>query len=101
MAAFERNETRDSKIVVIIFIIVLTGMGWQVTSWCIVYCLSILRYFQFSEVSQGWRCLRIRMPTDQVPCKTKGISNLLCALHTHMLTNAISVVIFEIGVIPW
>ena len=41
------------------------------------------------------------MPTDQVPCKTKGISNLLCALHTHMLTIAKSVVSFEIGVILW
>ena len=42
------------------------------------------------------------MPTDQVPCKTIGISNLHCALHTHMLTNAKSVVLtFEIGVIPW
>ena len=41
------------------------------------------------------------MPTDQVPYKTIGISNLHCALHTHMLTNAISVSTFEIGVIPW
>ena len=41
------------------------------------------------------------MPTDQVPCKTIGISNLHCALHTHMLTNAKSVLTFEIGVIPW
>ena len=65
------------------------------------YHLSILRYFQFNEVSQGWRCLRIRMPTNQVPCRTKGISNLHCALHMHMLTNAKSVVTFEIGLIPW
>ena len=41
------------------------------------------------------------MPTDQVPCKTMGISNLHCALHTHMLTNAKRVLTFEIGVIPW
>ena len=40
-------------------------------------------------------------PTDQLPCKTIGISNLHYALHTHMLTNAKSVVTFEIGVIPW
>ena len=40
------------------------------------------------------------MPTDQVPCKTIGISYLQCALHTHMLTNAKSVLTFEIGVIP-
>ena len=73
----------------------------QLTTILLVYHLSILRYFQFNEVSQGWRRLRIRMPTDQVPCKTIGISNLHCALHTHMLTNAKSVVTFEIGVIPW
>ena len=48
------------------------------------------------------------MPTDQdaydqVPCKTIGISNLHGALHTHMLTNARSVLTFEIlvGVVPW
>ena len=34
---------------------------------------------------------------DQVPCKTKGISNLHCELHTHMLTNDKSVFTFEIG----
>ena len=44
----------------------------QLTTILLVYHLSILRYFQFNEVSQGWRCLRIRMPTDQVPCKTIG-----------------------------
>ena len=60
-----------------------------------------MRYFQFNEVSQEWRCLRIRMPTDQIQCKTIGISNLHCALHTHMPTNAKSVLTFEIGVIPW
>ena len=73
----------------------------QLTTILLEYHLSILRYFQFNEVSQGWRCLRIRMPTDQVPCKTIGISNLHCVLHTHMVTNAKSVVTFEIGVIPW
>ena len=41
------------------------------------------------------------MPTDQVLCKTIGISNLHCALHTRMLTNAKSILNFEIGVIPW
>ena len=51
----------------------------------------ILRYFQFHEVSQGWSFVRISVPTDQVPCKTIGISKLHCALHTHMLTNAKSV----------
>ena len=61
------------------------------TTILLVYHLSILRYFQFNEGSQGWRCLPIRVPTDQVPCKTIGISNLHCALHTHMLTNAKSV----------
>ena len=40
-------------------------------------------------------------PTDQIPCITIGISNLHCALHTYMLTNAKSVVNFEIGIIPW
>ena len=55
----------------------------QLTTILLVYHLSILRYFQFNEVSQGWRCPRIRIPTDQVPCKTIGISNLHCALHTH------------------
>ena len=34
-------------------------------------------------------------------CETIRISNLHCALHTHMLTNATSVVTFEIGIIPW
>ena len=38
------------------------------------------------------------MLTDQVPCKTIGISNLHCALHTQMLKNSKSVVTFEIGV---
>ena len=42
----------------------------------------------------------MEVPTDQVPCKTIGISYLHCALHTHMLTNAKSVSTFEIGVIP-
>ena len=51
--------------------------------------------------SQGWRFLQINVPTDQVPCKTIGISNLHCALHTHLLTNAKSVVSFEIGIIQW
>ena len=27
MAAFERNKTRDSKVAVVVFIVVLTGMG--------------------------------------------------------------------------
>ena len=35
----------------------------QLTTILLVYHLSILQYFQFNEVSQGWRCLRIRMPT--------------------------------------
>ena len=60
-----------------------------------------MRYFQFNEGSQGWRCLRISVPMDQIPCKTIGISNLHCALHTHTLTNAKSIVTFEIGIIPW
>ena len=76
----------------------LSDNNWR--QFYIVCHLSILRYFQFNEVSQGWRCLRIRMPTDQVPCKTIGISNLHCALHMHMPTNARSAITFEIGVIP-
>ena len=80
---------------------VLQFIWQQLTTILLVYHLSILRYFQFNEVSQGWRCLRIRMPMDQVPCKTMGICNLHCALHTPMLTRAKSVLTFEIGIIPW
>ena len=92
---------RDEMLTWLIFHLFGNLSDNNLTTILLVYHLSILRYFQFNEVSQGWRCLRISMPTDQVPCKTIGISNLHCALHTHMLTNAKSVLTSEIGVIPW
>ena len=43
-----------------------------------------------------------QVPTKLVPCKTIiVISNSHSALHTHMLTNAKSVLTFEIGIILW
>ena len=42
----------------------------------------------------------MEVPTDQVPCKTTGISNLHCALHTHIVTNAKSVLTFETFEVP-
>ena len=72
----------------------------QLTTILLVYHLSILRYFQFNEVSQGWRRLRIRMPRIRYRVKLYGFL-IYTALHTHMLTNAKSVVTFEIGIIPW
>ena len=47
------------------------------------------------EVSTG------QVPTEQVPCKTIEFSNLHCALHMHVLTNAKSVLTFKIGIITW
>ena len=60
-----------------------------------------LAIFSIQWSKSGWKFQRINVPTDQVPCKTIGISNLHCALHTHMLTIAKSVLSFEIGVILW
>ena len=41
-----------------------------------------------------------QVPTEQLPCKARGISNLHCALHMRMLpANAKNVITFEIGII--
>ena len=55
-------------------------------------------FIDLAIFSIQWSKSGVEVPTDQVPCKTIGISNLHCALHTHMLTNAKSVLTFEIGV---
>ena len=58
-------------------------------------------FIDLAIFSIQWSKLVVEVPMDQVPCKTIGISYLYCVLHTHMLTNAKSVLTFEIGVIPW
>ena len=66
----------------------------------LVYHLSILRYFQFNEL--GWRFLRIKVRTEQVPCKNyRDFSDLHCELHTQMPANAKGALNFEIGIVPW
>ena len=48
-----------------------------------------------------WVKSGVAVPTDQVPGKTIVISNLHCALHMHMLKNAISVLSLELGIIRY
>ena len=91
--------------------------GWNVDLVDIFICLAIYLtsidgnfistpFIDLAIFSIQWRKSGVEVttdqgPTDQIPCKSIGISDLHCALHPHMLTNAKSVVTFEIGVIPW
>ena len=50
-----------------------------------------IQFINLAIFSIPWSKSGVEVPTDQVLCKTMGISKLHCALHTHMLTNAKSV----------
>ena len=75
----------------------LSDNSWRQFHWYTIY--RSWDSFNSMKVVRGAGAYGSNVPTDQIPCKTIGISNLHCALHTHMLTNVKSIVVSEIGVI--